>query len=169
MESSDLIFSALTTCVVADTSPINYLVAIGRIDVLPALYGQVIIPLAVLRELQSPRAPVAIRKWISSPPAWLVTQEVIASFPGADDLDSGERDAIQLALDLGAQVLIDERDGQRVAEHQGLKTTGTIGILEAADATALLQFDEAFNALLLTSFRISRRLIQQVQQRRAQL
>jgi predicted nucleic acid-binding protein len=67
------------------------------------------------------------------------------------DLDRGERDAIQLALDLRAQVLIDERDGQRIAELHGLKTTGTIGILEAADASALISFDEAFDALLLTN------------------
>ena len=37
--------------VIADTSPINYLILIGEIDVLPALYGQVLIPPSVREEL----------------------------------------------------------------------------------------------------------------------
>jgi len=30
--------------VVADTTPVNYLILIGEIDVLPKLYGRVVIP-----------------------------------------------------------------------------------------------------------------------------
>jgi predicted nucleic acid-binding protein len=37
--------------VIADTSPLNYLVLIGEAEVLRRLYGQVVIPEAVLREL----------------------------------------------------------------------------------------------------------------------
>jgi predicted nucleic acid-binding protein len=48
--------------VVADTSPINYLVSIDEIGVLPALYGRVIIPQAVRDELSRDRAPEAVRR-----------------------------------------------------------------------------------------------------------
>jgi hypothetical protein len=38
--------------VVADTSPLNYLVLIDEVGLLPALFGQVLFPQAVFRELQ---------------------------------------------------------------------------------------------------------------------
>jgi len=37
--------------VVADTSPLNYLVLIDEIDLLPAIFGQVLLPQAVFQEL----------------------------------------------------------------------------------------------------------------------
>ena len=55
--------------VVADTSPINYLVSINEIAVLPKLYGTVIIPPAVRDELSRDRAPEIVRRWIASPAA----------------------------------------------------------------------------------------------------
>jgi predicted nucleic acid-binding protein len=45
--------------VIADTSPINYLVLIEQIEVLPKLYGRILIPPSVYEELQSVRNPVA--------------------------------------------------------------------------------------------------------------
>lgn len=39
------------TVVIADTSPLNYLLLIGEIAILPSLYGQVFIPPEVLAEL----------------------------------------------------------------------------------------------------------------------
>ncbi len=41
--------------VVSDTSPLNYLVLIGAIDVLPKLFGEVYAPPAVIQEFQHPR------------------------------------------------------------------------------------------------------------------
>ena len=49
--------------VIADTSPLNYLVLIGHIEILPQLYLQVVIPEEVLEELQSPGTPVAALDW----------------------------------------------------------------------------------------------------------
>ena len=46
--------------VVSDTSPLQYLILIGRDSVLEKLYGQVIVPPAVLQELGHPAAPPAI-------------------------------------------------------------------------------------------------------------
>jgi predicted nucleic acid-binding protein len=37
--------------VIADTTPLNYLVLIDRVEVLPQLYGRVVIPLAVWEEM----------------------------------------------------------------------------------------------------------------------
>jgi predicted nucleic acid-binding protein len=60
--------------VIADTSPLNYLIRIGNIDILPQLYERIVIPPAVLVELGRPGAPDAVRQWIQQPPAWLHIQ-----------------------------------------------------------------------------------------------
>jgi len=57
--------------VIADTEPVNYLVLIGNIDLLPLLFQTVILPSAVRAELADPDAPPPVRSWISDPPAWL--------------------------------------------------------------------------------------------------
>jgi predicted nucleic acid-binding protein len=61
--------------VVADTSPINYLVLIEEIDVLTKMYGAVVIPRMVREELLRPSGPEIVRAWISQPPnrhEWLL-------------------------------------------------------------------------------------------------
>jgi predicted nucleic acid-binding protein len=112
--------------VIADTAPLNYLVLIGEQELLPALFGQVIIPEAVLRELQAAATPPAVRQWIASQPLWLATRRTSA-VPDASlsHLDEGEREAIQLAEELGADLLlIDERAARREAARRNLATSG---------------------------------------------
>jgi predicted nucleic acid-binding protein len=46
---------------VADTSPVNYLVLVDEIDLLPAIFGNVLIPEAVMEELHHPRTPLKVR------------------------------------------------------------------------------------------------------------
>jgi hypothetical protein len=57
--------------VVSNTSPLNYLVLIGEIEILPALHHHVVIPVAVSEELHDPATPDAVRGWIENPPGWL--------------------------------------------------------------------------------------------------
>ena len=143
--------------VVADTSPINYLVLIGQIAILPALFDKVVLPAAVYSELTSLRAPWSVRQWIANCPAWLETRDVPAA--NSDDvstvnLDLGEKAAIQLALSLLADLLlIDDRKGVSAAERKGLRVTGTIGILDLAAERGLIDFSAAIRKLERTSFR----------------
>lgn len=62
------------TVVVADTSPLNYLILIGSIDILPRLYGAVVVPPEVINELMDPGTPVPVSDWIRLRPAWLVVE-----------------------------------------------------------------------------------------------
>ncbi len=77
--------------VVSDTTPLHYLILVGRETILEKMYGKVFIPPAVLMELSHASAPVQISKWATNPPAW-VTVATPGSIPGQyDGLDLGER------------------------------------------------------------------------------
>lgn len=58
--------------VIADTGPVNYLILIGEIEVLPKLYGGIFVPFSVRDELQRHLTPSAVRQWIAQPPDWIV-------------------------------------------------------------------------------------------------
>ena len=139
--------------VIADTGPINYLVQIGHIELLPRMFESVALPIAVQAELSNFLAPLPVRRWITSPPAWLEIHDT-TGLPLVSGLDEGETAAIALAESLHADLLlIDERDGFRVAKRRGLRVTGTLGLLDLAAERDLVDFSEAIRRLALTSFR----------------
>jgi predicted nucleic acid-binding protein len=146
--------------VVADTSPLNYLVLIGEIELLPALYDRVLIPEEVRQELQRNQAPLAVRKWSGSLPAWCEVRLVAASADSAlSELDPGERDAILLALEVGIDtVLIDEISGRREAARHHLQVIGTVAVLEKAAHRGLIDFRDALQRLEKTNFRLGARI-----------
>ena len=143
--------------VVADTSPLNYLVLIDEVDLLAALFGQVIVPTAVMQELQHSATPSRVRQWISNPPPWLEIRSVTSTPSSALlRLDIGEREAIQLAVELNAgAVLIDETEGRAVAESLRLQVRGTLGVLERGAKLGKIDFRQALTKLEQTKFRIS--------------
>ncbi|GMR23889.1 MAG: hypothetical protein BMS9Abin37_2365 [Acidobacteriota bacterium] len=143
--------------VVSDTSPINYLILIEQIDRVYDLYRRVVVPSSVHRELQAPETPSAVQLWLANQPAWL---EVVSLSRTADShldyLGPGERDAILLAEELGADgLLIDDRDGRREATRRDLRIIGTLGVLAAAAEKDLLDLPEVLERLRGTTFRAS--------------
>ena len=149
--------------VVADTGPINYLIWIGQIAVLSKLYTTVLIPEAVRDELRKPGAPEFVRRWIEAPPEWLEIRKPIRA-PDVElmrvRIGPGERDAILLAEESGADVLVvDDQRGRKEAERRKLHTVGTLGVLQFASRKGLLDLREALDRLRSTSFYISEELI----------
>ncbi len=146
--------------VVSDTSPINYLVLIGQINVLPTLYGRVLIPQSVYEELGALEAPETVREWRANLPSWI---EVPSEQPTpyiSSHLHAGERDAISLALKIQADaLLIDERRGREEAEKRGLKVIGTLGVIAAAHERGLLDLADALDRLRQTTFHVSPKLL----------
>jgi predicted nucleic acid-binding protein len=140
--------------VVADTSPINYLILIEEIDILTKMYGRVVIPRAVRDELLRPSAPERVLAWIGQLPAWLeVHTPVNAPDALLVKLDPGERDAILLAGELRAdQLIVDDRQGRREAEKRGIQVMGTLGVLREAATLGLLDLRIAVKRLQATSF-----------------
>jgi predicted nucleic acid-binding protein len=110
--------------VVSDTSPITALLAIGEEDLLHDLFGGVVIPPAVQRELL--RGHIAL-------PSWLQVVQVqdskrVQRLLGS--LDAGESEAIVLAGETHADILlIDERKGRRLAVAEGIGVIGLVGVV----------------------------------------
>jgi predicted nucleic acid-binding protein len=142
--------------VVADSSPLNYLVWIEQVEILPALFERIFVPEVVQNELRHSEAPESVRRWIAAPPSWLeiVPEEHESGDPDLLRLDDGERAAILLAIRIGAELLvIDDRDGVDLARSRGLAVTGTLGILDLAATRGLIRLSEAVERLKGTSFR----------------
>lgn len=116
--------------VIADTSCLIYLTALGQLDLLPRLYSSARITPTVAAEYQL------------SLPAWLqvlAPQEEIRTLIFGARIDSGEASAIALALETPASVVVlDNRRGRRAASRLHLLTTGTLGLLVAAKQQGLL-------------------------------
>ena len=133
--------------VVSDTTPLNYLVLIDSAQVLPAIFGRVYAPSAVIAELSHPRSPEVVRRWAATPPEWLIVQDPAVTNPSLK-LGPGETAAISLAQELAAdRVLIDERAGYRAAVARGLQVASTLGILEEAAHRGLIDFEKTVDRL----------------------
>ena len=147
--------------VVSDTSPLNYLILIGHIDVLPRLFGKLLVPPAVIHEMRHPKAPEAVAVWAANLPEWI---EVKA--PHTDlhlGVGAGEDEAISLAVELGdAAILMDDKKARAVAEGRGLLPIGTIAILDLADEAGLLDFGPAISRLQATTFHVEDSLLRPV-------
>ncbi len=144
--------------VVADTSPIHYLVQLDEVDLLPALYGRVFLPSAVVKELQHPKAAAKVAPWLASLPAWISIEPPIPNpDPELAFLDPGEREAIQIAEEhRPSLLLIDEKRGRHEAARRGLPFTGTLGVLAAADKIGRVDGAKTYSRLTSeTSFRSS--------------
>ena len=141
--------------IVADTSPLYYLLLIDQIDLLPRLFGTVFIPAAVHKEMCHPAAPPRVREWAAHPPAWVeIASVTLRDDDGLQALGAGERAAITLASSMRADlILIDERKGTQAALQRGFETTGTLGVLRLASRRGLINLAESFDLLKRTNFR----------------
>src|SRR6266705_2001098 len=92
--------------VVTDTNPINYLILIGHVDVLPVLFGSVVVPQAVANELLDQCTPEVVRQWIAAPPSWCAIQSPQGTDAALLYLGDGEREAIILYQELAADALL---------------------------------------------------------------
>ena len=138
--------------VVSDTTPIISLLKARRVELLEAMFGEVIVPTAVYEELVSnPRfadeaelvkSSVFIRKVILHN-----TQEICLLMRSAG-LDEGESEAITLARERRAHVLLmDEAKGRQVAKRMGLPVMGTLGLLLASCKRGLLGREDVLECI----------------------
>jgi len=148
--------------VVADSAPLHYLILIDLADLLPKLYGDVLIPSAVVSELSSDGTPAKVRGWLTGAPDWLRIEPVGPEHSSrvSDALGTGEREAIALAQILHADLLlIDDSDGRFEARRLGLRVTGTLGVLRVAAELTLIDVNAVVRSLRATNFYVDDNLI----------
>lgn len=155
--------------VISDTSAITNLAAIQHLHLLPHLYSQVTVPEAVYRELADIDPPVPgtleaqSADWLQVRPVTNFT--VVARLRNEGRLDPGESEAIALAMELNADLLlIDERRGRAEADQLGLRIIGLLGILvEAKRRNLIAAVKPLIDAMIATSeFRVSPVLYKQI-------
>jgi len=83
-------------------------------------------------------------------------------------LDPGESEAIALAVEVDADILlIDEQTGRQEAVRRGLKVAGTLSVLDEAEQAGLVTFDDAVAELQKTTFRVSQAVLAEIRAKRS--
>ena len=127
--------------VVSNTGPLIALAKANQLDLLKLLFGQIEIPLAVHRELfaskmsEAARLEEALSRFIQIAPLLVIPPQVHTI---TAQLDVGEQQAIALAFERKALLLIDDHAGRAAARHLGLARAGVIGILILAKERGLI-------------------------------
>lgn len=152
--------------VVSDTSPITNLAAIGQLDLLRQLYTTIIIPVAVYHEMVAVGRPVPGAVEVQTL-SWIQTQTVSNTQKVVDiqinqsNIDLGEAEAIILALELKADLLLmDERRGRALAANYELSVTGLLGVLLQAKCNGFIPAVQPLLDQLIkqVDFRVSNQL-----------
>ena len=120
--------------IVSDTGPIVVFARIGRLSLLREVTGALLIPDAVHTEIFAKKgampgaSEVAQATWIQR--VSVVDRSIVDRMPKV--LHGGEREAIALAKERGAQLLVDEIRARRAASDQGIEVIGTLRVLDEA-------------------------------------
>ena len=127
--------------VVSNASPLVGLARLGHLELLHALYRDVLVPEAVWQELvvQGAGQPGAVEleraPWIRR--CAVANQVLVQSL--RQQLGAGEAEAIALALEAGAELLLmDERLGRDAARRLGVRAIGVAGVLLEAKRKRLI-------------------------------
>jgi len=152
--------------VISNSSPLIHLSQIGRLDLLRKLFSRLLIPPAVYREvvIEGQGRPGSREVMKAS---WIKVVEIKNEYLKRVlqlQLDEGEAEAIVLALEVDANlILLDDREARLQAKRLGLKVTGTLGILLRAKKHGLVKsLREELNRLKETGFRVSKSLEEEI-------
>jgi uncharacterized protein len=124
---------------VVNSGPLISLARIGQLELLPALFDDIVLPRGVFEEVtQDPKLPgaeaIARAEWLKV--VEILDRKAVERL--AASLDEGESQVLALAQELGATAAIDERRGRRLAASLGVPQTGTVGILLLAKRRGLI-------------------------------
>jgi uncharacterized protein len=154
---------------VSNTTPLRYLIAIGQEGLFARLFEKLFVPRAVHEELTEQRAPRIVRERVLSFPAWYevrtLSESQIIHIPVP--LHRGELQAILLAEEIKPGVLLmDDQAGRKIALSRNIPLSGTLGVLERADAIGLVHdFEKVLNTLAESGFFIAETLKQRMLKR----
>jgi predicted nucleic acid-binding protein len=152
--------------IVSNASPLIHLARIGQLELLHHLYGEVFVPESVWEEVvvkgagQPGAAMIERAGWVrrkSVANLWLV--RVLRR-----ELEVGEAEAIALALEIGAELLLmDDRVGRKIAQFLGVRCVGTVGVLMEAKKKGLIPLVKpSLDALRVSGFYLGDELYERV-------
>lgn len=144
---------------VSNTSPLQYLHQIERLDVMPRLLGNVVVAPAVVREIR-----VGVARGVRLPNveelAWVRSVAPDAIHPrlvGQSELGAGEIETIALAMQFGGLAVLDDLAARRAAGRLGVGFIGTLGLLQRARQVGLIsQLGPELDRLVELGFRFDR-------------
>ena len=154
--------------VISDNSALSCLAELGELELLRQLYGAVVITATVQQKARHAGAPEALKRFIETPQPWLVVvPDVTPYLEETNALDPGEASAITLAWQHRSTslLIIDEKRGRRVSSALGLRITGAAGVLTDAAAAGLVNFDDVFQRLATTQFRLKASVVDELRKR----
>ena len=151
---------------VSNSTPLIHLAKIGRLELLREFFGEVLIPEAVYRECVIEGKGSEDAKLIENA-VWIRVERIRDERLKRSlmiELDEGESEAIVLAIEKGAGILLmDDYDGREIARALGLKTTGTIGILLRAKFEGKIEsIKDELDKLKETGFWLSEELYERI-------
>ena len=127
--------------IIADSGPLIALARIKHLELLPTIFGRVVVPGAVFRELTEGAAEGRTGAEAVRNAGWIDVQHADPELTAAFSLivDAGESEAIALAVRAPSSLLImDDRRGRRLALDRGLRVKGTVGLLVLAKQRGLV-------------------------------
>jgi len=162
---------------VSDASPLIWLSKIGKITLLRKLFGEVVIPEEVYREVvergleEGLSDALVVKEGVDE--GWIKVSKLNEKevdlcrrlVEHASEIHLGEAQAIVLAREGDALLLMDESSGRAFAETWGLRVRGTLYVLLRALREGILGKDEAREAILELvekGFRIDPRLLARI-------
>ena len=142
---------------ISNSTPLIALAKINQLQLLKDYFGEILIPEEVYDEVVRRGAGLAGAEEVRSR-NWIVRAQVVnrlAVDALSMSLDRGEAEAIVLASERDALLIIDDGDGRKAAKQLGLKVTGTVGLLLMASEDGKLNLRKALDDLRAAGFRLS--------------
>jgi predicted nucleic acid-binding protein len=149
--------------VVVNTTPLIALSYLGRLDLLKTLYGKIVIPDAVYREL-SVKEDSVCKRFVDESLDWICIKKIKNEMARAmykTQLHEGEVEVMILAQEINADVVvIDDANAKKHAKYLGLPVTGTLGVLIKAKREGYLsEIKPLLQQLLENNIYISDKII----------
>ena len=147
--------------VIVNSTPIIALLDIGQIDILKALYDEIIIPEAVRDEVTA-KDEHALDNY-----TWIkvhAIKNIAAKDTFISSLHDGEVEVMILAKEINSDlVILDDSLARRHAKHQGLTITGTVGVILRAKHNGIIDsVKPLLDGLVNSDFYISESVIDEV-------
>jgi predicted nucleic acid-binding protein len=119
-----------------------------------------LIPPAVADGLSHENTPEVVRAWLAARPSCLEVRQPVHALGPEVDLDKGEQEAIALAEEVAADLLlVDDWDARLEAERRHSRVVGTLRVLADGAARGLADLEESFRRPRQTNFRAKSELL----------